>query len=183
MEFKWYILFHCSQFLSGKKNQTISRQWIHHNLRIQSSWPFLSLPIWWPAEDWWTEQPRVRADTFYALPPWRWERVHDHQAGICLFLSLTLPLLNDGTENEKWGLILKYQFPGWSRIIYRLSVSFVILQRFWFTIGKYVSQACFLWDSSFEFIFGLRIAAPAFNKHCSTLVVWLFSELLTWPCS
>lgn len=88
---------------------------------------------------------------------------------LSFFLSPTLPLLNDGMGNEKWGLILKYQFPGWSRIIYRLSVSVVILQRFWFTIGKYISRACFLWD--FEFIFGLRIVI-------STVLL-----LLTWPCS
>lgn len=39
-------------------------------------------------------------------------------------------LLNDGMENGEWGLILKYQFLGRSRIICRLSVSCVILLRF-----------------------------------------------------
>lgn len=128
------FLSHCSQCFSGKRgmrgDQTISHQWIHHHLRIQSSWPFLSLPIWWPAEDWWRERPRVRADT--PMPCH-----HDGEnlstiirmVSVCIFFS-PLPLMKDGMENEKRGLILKYQFPGWSRIIYGLSVSFVILLRF-----------------------------------------------------
>lgn len=115
---------------SKKQNPPSNQQWIHHDWRIQLPWPSLSLPIWRPAEDWWAKHSRVREDTFFAPPPWRWKLVYDLQAEICPLSLSRFPLLNDGMENGEWGLILKYQFPGRSRITLRLSVSFVILLRF-----------------------------------------------------
>lgn len=121
-----------SAFQVGGGDQTISHQWIHHHLRIQSSWPFLSLPIWWPAKDWWRERARVRTDS-----PLPCHHDGENLSTVTRTVSVgtaphpsPFPLMKDGMENEKRGLILKYQFPGWSRIIYELSVSFVIPQRF-----------------------------------------------------
>lgn len=88
------------------------QQWIHHDCRIQLPWPPLSLPIWWPAEDWWAEHPRVREDTSFAPPPWRWKLVYDLQAEIGPLSSpdSSFWMMVWKMENETW--YLNINFPG-----------------------------------------------------------------------
>lgn len=111
----------------------------------------------WPAEDWWRERPGVRTDT-----PVRCRRDGANPSAIIRLVSLCtfflLPLLNDGIGNEKWGPILKYQFPGWSRVIYGLSVSFVILHRFDLRVANVSRHLPFL----HEYQLGARFLASKF---------------------
>lgn len=90
------------------------------------------------------------------------------------------PLLNDGMENGEWGLILKYQFPGWSRITYRLSVSSVILLRFDLLQALTYHRPAVREILVLNFSLGYWVASPCLSKNCFTLMAWLFSYSLTF---
>lgn len=148
-------------FLFPSKNKTKQKkrphlvsyqQWIHHNWWIKLPWPLLSLPIWWPAEDWWAEHSRVREDTFFA---------HHHDGenlskifrlkSVFLLFSRS-PLLNDGMENGEWVLILTYKFLGRSRIICRLSIFCVVFCGLIYSRHQnYKLSLLFVWNFIFEF--------------------------------
>lgn len=97
---------------------------------------------------------------------------------ICLWSSGYLssffsssPLLNDGMENEKWGLILKYQFPSGSPFTYRLSVSCVVPLRFYLLQPStyHLRAVCKILVLNFSLGY-YWVASPCLNKHCSALM-------------
>lgn len=86
------------------------QQWIHHDWRIQLPWPPLSLPIWWPAEDWWAEHSGVREDAFFAPPPWRLKCAYDLQAAICPLIFCRSPcwMMVWKMKSEAWYLNINF---------------------------------------------------------------------------
>lgn len=115
-----------------QKQPPCNQQLIHHNWWVQLPWPSLSLPIWWPAEDWWADHHRVKEDTIFAPTLWHLKFVYDLLDDICpLFFSQAPPcwMMVWKIISEAW--YLNINFPRSSTITYRLSVSCVDLLRFY----------------------------------------------------
>lgn len=177
---------HCSQCFSGKQGKRgdhpISRHWIHHHLRIRSSWPFLSLPIWWPAEDWWRERPRVRTDT--PMPCH-----HDDEnlstiirmVSVCMFFFLSLWWkMVWKMKSEAWYLNINFLHGHASSTGYRSPLLF-------FRGLIYDRQ---IWPLAFIFVgipalrssLALEFWSLFFKNSTKLWGAWLLSDILMWRC-
>lgn len=155
-----------------QKQPPCNQQLIHHNWWIQLPWPSLSLPIWWPAEDWWADHHRVKEDTIFALTLWHLKFVYDLLDDICPLFFSSSPLLNDGMENYKWGLILKYQFS--QKLNHHLQVICLLCwsSEILFTPAIYLQYdltMCKILVLYFSFR-SYWVSSPCLNKHCSALM-------------